>query len=328
MNQHHLHYLICPTCKNSLVIDKKNEHNDRIVSGELFCQSCNSIYPIINSIPRFVPLNNYSDSFGMQWNIHNKDQHDTYSKINASQERFENETKWDKRLEGEIIIEAGCGAGRFTNFAAQTGAMVLSFDYSIAVEASYKHHGHLKNVCIVQADIYNMPFPDKIADKIFCLGVLQHTPSPKDSLLSLTTKLKSGGKLVADNYPFLRTTWFNTKYWVRPITRYLNHKILYWWCQKHVKFMWPIFKLNRKLFSPKRANRINWRLLVPDYTSTGLSEDKLKQWAVMDLFDMLAPRYDNPVRLKTFKTWFKELGYKNIDVHIGYNGCEGRGTKI
>lgn len=328
MHKEHIQYLICPNCKNSLEIDKSNQSVDQIVSGELLCKKCDKIYPIINSIPRFVPSINYADSFGMQWNIHNKDQHDKYSNVNSSQERFEKETKWDKNLEGEIIIEAGCGAGRFTEFAAKTGAMVLSFDYSSAVEASYNHHKNLENVCIVQADIYNMPFPDLIADKIFCFGVLQHTPDSKESLKSLTSKLKSGGSIAADNYPFLSTTWFNTKYWVRPITKHINHKILYWWCKAHVKLMWPVFKLNRKLFSAKRANRINWRLLIPDYTSAGLSEDKLKQWAVMDLFDMLSPQYDNPVRLKTFHDWFEELGYEDIDVHMGYNGCEGRGKKL
>lgn len=328
MIKKHINYLVCIKCNNNLEYQNIVEKGSHVVSGILACPSCNSTYPIINSIPRFVPMSNYADSFAMQWNIHKDTQHDSHSKVNSSQERFENETKWEKNLKGEIIIEAGCGAGRFTQFATDTEAMVLSFDYSNAVEASYKHHGDKENLLIVQADIYNMPFADEIADKIFCFGVLQHTPDSRKSLKSLTKKLKTEGKIAADNYPFLSTTWFHTKYWVRPISKRIPHKLLYWWCKQHIKLMWPIFKLNRKIFSPKRANRINWRLLVPDYTSAGLSEDKLKEWAVMDLFDMLSPTFDNPVRLTTFKKWFEELGYKEIDVHMGYNGCEGRGVKI
>ncbi|WP_321777270.1 class I SAM-dependent methyltransferase [Sulfurimonas sp.] len=328
MNKKYIDYLICIKCNSNLEYQNIIEKGDKVISGTLTCVNCSSNYPIINYIPRFVPMTNYADSFGMQWNIHHSDQHDKFSSVNSSEERFKNETKWGESLKGEVIIEAGCGAGRFTQFAANTGAMVLSFDYSSAVEASYQHHSDKENVLIVQADIYNMPFKNDIADKIYCFGVLQHTPDSREALKSLTTKLKSEGKIAADNYPFLSTTWFHTKYWVRPITKRLNHKLLYWWCKQHVKIMWPIFKLNRKLFSAKRANRINWRLLVPDYTSTGLSQDKLKQWAVMDLFDMLSPMYDNPVRIETFKRWFEELGYKDIDVHMGYNGCEGRGIKI
>jgi len=327
MHKNHIQYLHCLECSSTLEYKDTEDKNNLIISGVLQCSKCNETYDIKDGIPRFVPQSNYADSFGMQWNIHNKDQHDKFSNIKSSQERFENETKWDKDLSGEIIIEAGCGAGRFTQFAADTNAMVLSIDYSNAVEATYMHHGDKENVLIVQADIYNMPFNDNIADKIYCFGVLQHTPDSKESLTALTKKLKVEGKIAADNYPFLNTTWFNTKYWVRPITKRLNHKLLYWWCKQHVKIMWPIFKLNRKIFLPKRANRINWRLLVPDYTSTGLSDEKIKEWAVMDLFDMLSPAYDNPVRLETFQKWFEELGYKDIDVHMGYNGCEGRGTK-
>lgn len=327
MKKEHIKYLICPNCTNSLELQDEQITQDKIESGQLVCSQCNSTYPIIKFIPRFVPISNYADSFGMQWNIHKNDQHDKFSNVNSSQERFKNETKWGKNLEGETIIEAGCGAGRFTEFAAKTGAMVLSFDYSIAVEASYEHHKDRDNVLIIQADIYNMPFQNNVADKIFCFGVLQHTPNAKEALRSLTTKLKTQGNLAADNYPFLSTTWFNTKYWVRPITKRIPHKMLYWWCQKHVKLMWPVFKFNRKVFPPKRANRINWRLLIPDYTSHGLEEQKLKEWAVMDLFDMLSPMYDRPVKLETFRKWFEELGYEDVDVHMGYNGCEGRGRK-
>ena len=41
---------------------------------------------------------------------------------------------------------------------------------------------------------------------------------------------------------------------------------------------------------------------------------------------MLSPQYDYPQSLRTMKKWFEEAKLKDIDVHYGYNGIEGRGT--
>jgi hypothetical protein len=53
----------------------------------------------------------------------------------------------------------------------------------------------------------------------------------------------------------------------------------------------------------------------------------LKEWAYLDTFDMLSPRYDYPQSLKTVKSWFHDAKLSDIDIHYGYNGIEGRGTK-
>tara|TARA_B100000676_G_C17914223_1_gene751743 strand:- start:66 stop:194 length:129 start_codon:yes stop_codon:yes gene_type:complete len=40
-------------------------------------------------------------------------------------------------------------------------------------------------VLIVQGDIYAMPFRQGSADRVFCFGVLQHTPEPQRSFNEL-----------------------------------------------------------------------------------------------------------------------------------------------
>ncbi len=97
-----------------------------------------------------------------------------YTGSDLSERRFFAETKWDRNLAGEVILEVGSGSGRFTTPAASTGAMVVSLDYSYAVEANYAQNGHRENVLIVQGDIYRMPFRKESFDKLFCIGVLQH----------------------------------------------------------------------------------------------------------------------------------------------------------
>ncbi len=92
--------------------------------------------------------------------------------------------------------------------------------------------------------------------------------------------------------------------------------------------MWPMAKRIMKLAPNKIARKINWQLLIPDYSQFDLENKILKEWAYLDIFDMLAPQYDKPKTLNAVKSWFTKYNYKNIDVHYGFNGIEGRGTKI
>ena len=53
-------------------------------------------FPVINGIPRFVPAENYADSFGFQWNIHDKTQLDSYTGFPISHDRVFGVTGWPK----------------------------------------------------------------------------------------------------------------------------------------------------------------------------------------------------------------------------------------
>jgi hypothetical protein len=100
---------------------------------------------------------------------------------------------------------------------------------------------------------------------------------------------------------------------------------LYRCTKKYVDFMWPIANIFRRI--PKIGPKINWALCIADYSKIGLKDEMLKEWAYLDTFDMLSPRYDYPQTLKTVKKWFKDAGLSDVDVHYGYNGIEARGTK-
>jgi hypothetical protein len=67
-------------------------------------------------------------------------------------------------------------------------------------------------------------------------------------------------------------------------------------------------------------------LLVADYSRDGIPAALLKEWAVLDTFDMLAPRYDSPQTPATVQRWFTAAGLTDIQVGPGYNGVEARGS--
>jgi SAM-dependent methyltransferase len=334
VQKEHLQFLACPDCHAPLEIATvESESGGRIENGLLRCMDCQKTYPIIRFIPRFVSEDNYATTFGYQWTIHARTQYDSYNGTTISEMRFFNETKWPRRLAGETILEVGSGSGRFTEQAISTGAMVVSLDYSYAVEANYASNGHHSNVLIVQGSIYDMPFPENFFDKVICIGVLQHTPDVKRSFMELPSYLKSGGRLVVDVY--IRETGFlgsikhliKMKYWVRPFTRRVPPEKLYRWVEHYVRTLWPLTSLISLI--PRFGRKFNFAvLLVADYRGAyPLSEAQLKEWAILDTFDMLSPAYDTPQSVETLRNWFVDAGMSQIEVHRGYNGVEGRGIK-
>ena len=327
MRIEHLSVLVCPRCAGDLALSADVKADDgRVEKGSLSCSECASSYPIVKFIPRFVPLENYAAGFGFQWLLHSRTQFDDANNASISRDRFFGATRWSHELKGESILEVGGGSGRFTEHAATTGAFVASLDYSVAVEANYASNGHKPNVLIVQADVYAMPFRQGWFDRCYCFGVLQHTPDVKRAFDALPRMLKPGGYLAVDVYrkPRGLRRLTATKYYVRPLTRRIPPQRLYKFTTAYIRAMWPLARLLRRI--PYFGIRLNWALLIPDYAkSLPLTDERLRAWAELDLFDMLSPAYDSPQDLETMREWFVSAGLRDVDVHVGYNGIEGRG---
>lgn len=327
MRKEYLRYLACPDCRTNLALWSQEEQGGRVKEGELSCAACERTFRITGFIPRFIWEGHYTGSFGLQWIRHAKTQLDSVTGLPVSKERFFKATGWRENLKDEVILEVGCGAGRFTEVAADTGAMVVSFDASLAVEANYESNGWRDNLLVVQAVVERMPFPPDYFNRVFCLGVLQHTPDPGRSFLSIASFVKEGGILVVDIYKkTLARQLLYAKYWIRPLTARMNPKTLYSLTQAWVNFWWPVTSLIARLPQGRRVNRLLF--LIADYTGyLPLSSARLKEWAVLDTFDMLSPRYDIPAAVSEVRSWFTEAGFQDVEVRDEDNRVEGRGVK-
>ncbi|MBS0472157.1 MAG: class I SAM-dependent methyltransferase [Proteobacteria bacterium] len=325
----HIGFLRCPKTGERLVLADTTLIDGRVESGVLRSDRSGNEYPIINFIPRFVPMQNYTSNFGLEWNVHSRTQYDGTSGHDLSRQRFFDETGWPENLSGETILEVGSGSGRFTEHALKTGATICSFDFSNAVDANYRSNGTYRNLCLVQASVFEMPFVAGSFDRAYCFGVLQHTPAPRRAFDAIATMVKPGGQVVADIYEFYRWVLLNPlKYAVRAFTRKVEPQRLYSGVKRHVDRMWPLARQIRRV--PGIGASLNWHLLlVADYSRElpDVDEESLKSWSYLDTFDMLSPMYDSPKSIRTFRRWFREGGYVEIDVRKGWNGVQGRGRR-
>jgi SAM-dependent methyltransferase len=319
-----LGFFRCISCTSStLTLLPEKSLGEEIVKGSLVCQRCAASYPIRDGIPRFVSGENYSQSFGFQWNRHVKTQLDSYTGRPISQKRFFDTTGWPIDMSGQVILEAGAGAGRFTEVLLTTKAEVFSFDYSSAVEANWQNNGHVHSLHLFQADIYNIPLRLASFDKVLCIGVLQHTPDPEGALKSLAKHVRPGGELVVDIYKKSLPSMLHWKYLLRPLTKRMNQEALHEAIARAMPFLLPIARSLRRL-----AGRVGARLVpIVEYSHLGLPSGLNMEWAVLDTFDMYSPAHDHPQSARTLKRWFKEADLVDIVVRPSPNGLAGKGRR-
>lgn len=124
-------------------------------------------------------------------------------------------------LADKCTLDIGCGSGRFTKWAALSGAKIaIGSDLGESVAVAYEMTRDLPNACIIQADIYAMPFR-KAFDFAYSIGVLHHLPEPKRGFLALPKVLKSGGRFLI--WVYNRRNNARALYFYEPLRAVLRH---------------------------------------------------------------------------------------------------------
>lgn len=322
-----LEILRCPATGSVLKLTSIHKAlGDDVETGELSTPDGNHRYQIHNFIPRFVPDSNYADNFGMQWNQFRQTQLDSYSGQPISGNRFWKATAWSPEvIAGQWVLDAGCGAGRFAEIALQAGARVVAMDFSRAVDACYANLRNHPGLHVVQGDIYALPFQKEFFPAVYSLGVLQHTPNVERATAALPTMVAKDGRLCVDYYWKRIRSMLHGKYLLRPITKHVPQQALFRFLQTTVPRLLP---LSQVLGRVPVAGQILRRLVpIADYTGIfPLTSQQLEEWALLDTFDMLAPKYDNPQTPATVRRWLNKAGLIDVEVlHAGH--LVGRGRK-
>lgn len=277
-----LNVLRCPKCHESL--DAAGD------PPELRCRGCGSTYPVTRGIPRFAG-ESYTASFGRQWNRYD------VARDGEDEATFPVKTGVAPGdLAGRLVLDAGCGGGRYARLAGRHGAKVVGVDLSTAVEKAAALCADLPDVSIVQADLLDLPLAEGAFDFAFSIGVLHHSPDPRRAFAQVAARVKPGGRLAV--WLYRKNTppqeWLNSA--LRTVTTRLPAPVLESFCTG-LGVVGGIPVLNRTL--NKAVNFSNH----PDWTLR-----------VCDSFDWYAPRYQSHHTVEELKGWFLEEGFDDLAV--------------
>jgi len=239
----------------------------------------------------------YCANFGAQWNRFGDIQLDSKSGSRESHDRFQKETGWSQaQLKGKVLLDAGCGAGRFAEVALEAGAFVVAVDISAAAYACRQNLSRFPSnqYLVVRASILDLPFRKHSFDGVYSLGVLQHTPDPLGAVRHLCEFVAPNGRLAAwvyEKHPSWQE-WLLPRVWIRAFTAKWSDPTKLSMSKLLTAFFFPVGWLLSWLGRPGQF--ASW--LLPYAARHHLGRGDLRrQWryCVLDTFDWYGPEYES-----------------------------------
>ena len=315
-----LQYLRCPTCGGAVDLRSAQREDAEIMEGELVCPAAAHApanrFPITRGIPRFASLDRVAAdkaataaSFGWQW-THFTQTDERYSEqflgwiAPVGPEFFKN----------KLVLEGGCGKGRHTQLAASWGAReVIGIDLSEAVESAFAATRGIANAHVVQADIYNLPFP-RIFDYAFSVGVLHHLPDPRAGFKSLAAKVKLGGHISAWVYGAENNEWITR--WVNPLrkglTSRINPRALLQLSKLPTVALYLATKLIYRPLNQIGSGAVAQHLFYNDYLNAISGFGWREQHTIV--FDHLIAPTAFYISRAEFEDWWREIGARDVQI--------------
>ena len=187
--------LVCPSCLGTLV-----EEPQRYA-----CVNCRCEFPIRDGIPRFLPaLSKDEQQVKEGFNIayqHYRDSRYLHFTPALVDQWLENVNLPKGYFQGKLVLDAGCGSGRWTYAMALLGATVVAVDLTDSgVAAAHAATSAMDNVVVVQASLFQLPFRQASFDFVVSWGVMHHTPNTKAAFDRVAPMVKKGGTFYAMVY--------------------------------------------------------------------------------------------------------------------------------
>lgn len=188
--------LACPACGGAVAPALPAAEGAEIESGDLACGGCGAHYPIVRGVPRFAAPPDAALAratvarFGWQWRAFPE-------RLAEYRGAF---LDWVTPLRegdfaGAVVLDAGCGMGRFAEVAASFGAAsVVGLDLSESVEVAQAIARERENLHLVQGDLLRPPLA-RAFDIVYTLGVLHHLPDAEDGFRALLRCVRPGGRI-------------------------------------------------------------------------------------------------------------------------------------
>lgn len=347
MKREFIDYLRCPRDGIQLNLSTTDALQDgEIITGQLSC-SKGHVYPIVGSIPRIFngALHQFRSQYHASANIEKADPDALPAKIRTTQKsysnwwtRFDKEWiyRWDNKaiflnrtmlssdlLRNKVILDAGCGNGRFLSVIREMGAQqVVGMDLGLGVERACEMQKDLDNCNFLQANLLNPPFAEGSFDGAVSIGVLHHTLNPRQGFFRIAKLVRKGGFFSVFLYhhkprPYDKQvlTILRDLKWLlfhEPIRRMvccLPHSFIVAFCMGLYGKRLVTNKLNQHLLS-----RWLGRLLEQITPSAGHRPDEGLWGNVAWNYDSFSTRFLYQISLDEALSWFGEAGYNDLVV--------------
>jgi SAM-dependent methyltransferase len=244
------------------------------------------------------------DLYGLQWN--------RYRIVRPEEDRATLRLKTGLEpadFAGTLVLDGGCGMGRYARIAAEWGANVVGMDLSEAARAAQAMTESVRDrVLVLRGDLMRIPLKDDAFDLAYSIGVIDHTPDPRRAFLNLARCVRPGGRLAVWVYEKQSPKVERIMAVHRAVARNLPVRAV----ETLSRLSVPIGGVKRRLMNS--PNRIVQRLGVALHALTiGVSMHPDPEVRACDTLDWYAPRFVSHHTPEEVEGWFAEAGF--VDVH-------------
>ena len=210
--------LICPACRSPLDVLWDNSEDGALghVNGV-----CYEVVPVIGGIPRLVvgSARGLVAAVHARWlathepfggwvlgearfrpDLHLVDRFDREWHQFAEMEPAERSRIFERYFDlvppallgpGNVVLDAGCGGGRWAAEVASRGARVIALDLGQSVELAARHVG--PPALFIQADVREVPVAPGSVDLAYSVGVLHHIKETELAVDRIVQTIRPGG---------------------------------------------------------------------------------------------------------------------------------------
>ena len=132
--------LRCPNDQQPLGLEQPEWAEGSVISGRLTCAGCGQDYLISNGIAILLETQDLDPEGQREQRIRDEGNRGDFQQDAERHEWVESDTDWMEMLptlgamataRGQVVLEFGCGSGRYTLPLAKTGALLLALDFSL-----------------------------------------------------------------------------------------------------------------------------------------------------------------------------------------------------
>lgn len=193
-----LRWLASPCCAAELrfaALEALPKPGVELEEGALACSACGGEYPIEAGVPRLAGTPGDSrvaktrDAFAWEWK--------RYPGSREEDERiFLEESQLSPAdFKDKLVLDAGCGMGRYSLVALSFGAEVVALDLSDSLLRLAEQAARWPKLHVVQGDLLRPPLKKAVFDVVYSHGVLHHTADTRAAFHQVAALVKPGGRL-------------------------------------------------------------------------------------------------------------------------------------
>jgi SAM-dependent methyltransferase len=315
--------LACPVCGGDLkfaALEAYPRHDTEVEEATLACKLCAREYPVTGGVPRLRPPNPVArataktrDAFGWEWLRYP-------GSLPGDKETFLEETMLPPHeFAGKLVLDAGCGMGRYSAVALSLGAEVVSVDMSESLQRVAALAKTQPKLHPVEADLLHPPFKKGIFDIAYSQGVLHHTADTQAAFKAVAALVKPRGLFSVWLYgkagrfsDFASNPLKPGRDWIA------RHRRLAWW----IVLVRHIISDVVRVFTTRMpvsvvyalCHPLTWLGVVPGLKWFTYSVDPRYQVRLIENFDWISPPYQWHHTKEELLRWYREEGFSVVNV--------------